>query len=146
MTNLPEWIGIFTGIITGSSGLVLGILNYLRDNPEVAVSLQWAMQYFGESASDKGKLFGEIRVTNIGRRPIFVSHVTIMIPDTHELFISDSINGEKLSEGDPPKIYPVNQEGLEKYHEVWNYMYVIVRDSAGKKYLSQPAMDKPFGR
>jgi hypothetical protein len=143
MQHLPEWIGIFIGIIFGISGLVLGIMNYLRDNPKVSISLQWDMKISSNVPVEKDKLYGVICITNIGRRPIFVSHVSICIPSNKELLITNSIFVEKLSEGDSRKIYPVQQEGLEEFCEFWDKMYAVVRDSSGKKYFSSRCINKP---
>lgn len=59
------------------------------------------------------------------------------------MLINNSIQGEKLGEGDQPKIYPVIQERLEEFSEYWDKMHAVVRDSAGKEYLSKPSKDKP---
>ncbi|HHF7346531.1 TPA: hypothetical protein ACPSKB_002972 [Legionella feeleii] len=138
-----QWIGIFIGIMTGMSGLVLSILNYIRDNPKLYVTLSWDFEAFGNTNLEKGKKYGIVRVTNTGRRPIFISHISIITPSKQELLISDSIYGEKLCEGDSPKIYPLTQEGLEEFSAHWDKMYAVVRDSAGKCYASKPANKKP---
>lgn len=140
---MAQWIGVFIGIISGISGLTLGIMNYLRDNPKLVVHLTWDLEPFGNIPLEKDKLYGVIQITNTGRRPIFISHVTIRIPNHKELLITDSIQGEKLAEGDQPKIYPITQEGLEEFSDFWDKMYAVVRDSAGKEYLSVPCQNKP---
>jgi hypothetical protein len=35
------------GTITGSCGLLLGILNYFRDRPNIQVTLSWDMSTYG---------------------------------------------------------------------------------------------------
>lgn len=77
---MEQWVGIFIGVISGISGLVLGIMNYLRDNPKLSISLTWDLEPFGEIPLDKDKLYGVIQITNTGRRPIFISHVSIRTP------------------------------------------------------------------
>jgi len=143
MAYIAEWIGIFIGIVSGISGLVLGIMNYLRDNSRVSVSLQWDMEPFGNLPLEKGKLYGAVRISDVGRRPIFISHVSIRLPNGEELLITDSIVGERLSEGDAPKIYPVKQAGLEEFREYWDKIYAVVRDSADKEYKSKHQKNKP---
>ena len=140
---MAQWIGIIFGIISGIAGVVLGIVNYLRDNPKLAISLVWDLEPFGNVPLDKGQLYGVIQITNTGRRPVFISHVTIRIHNNNELLITDSIQGEKLAEGDQPKIYPVTQEGLEEFSKFWDKMHAVVRDSAGREYSSSPPKNKP---
>jgi hypothetical protein len=90
------------------------------------------------------KLWGVISITNIGRRPIFFSHTHLAVPNNSEyLVITEGLTGEKLQEGDPPKTYPVTQEGLEKYANEWHKIRAVVIDSTGKKYYSKPAQQKP---
>src|SRR5437867_336059 len=88
------------GAVFGTSGLVLGILNYLRDRPKVKVLLQWNMLVL---PSDRECAL--VTVTNVGRRPVFISHVCLVMPKHYGgnvLLLRDSIEGRKLSEGDPP--------------------------------------------
>lgn len=140
---MAKWIGILIGIICGTSGLVLGIMNYLRDNPKLSISLTWDLEPFGDVPLKKDQLYGVVQVTNIGRRPIFISHVSIRIPQNKELLITNSIFGEKLGEGDQPKIYPIEQEELSEFSEHWDKMHAVVRDSAGKEYISKATKIKP---
>ena len=65
------------GTITGSCGLLLGILNYFRDKPNIQVTLSWDMSTYGFATITHGqdKLWGVVSSTNIGRRPVFFSHL-----------------------------------------------------------------------
>ncbi len=122
------------GLVTGVSGFTLGLLNYLRDKPRVKVELRWEMK-----TSDTQEKIGVIRVANIGRRPIFLSHIALKLPKGYEeshLVLKDAINGQKLEEGDAPISYPVTYEGMEKYSRSWRKIVAQVNDSAGKTYLS----------
>lgn len=118
-------IGLVTGIIgtaTGLSGLTLSILNYWRDRPNIQINLLWDMESFGDITKiyDTNKLWGVVSITNIGRRPIFFSHVHLKISgQTEILIINEGLDGEKLQEGDPPKYYPINQEGLDAFAKQW---------------------------
>lgn len=135
-----------TGTITGTCGLILSILNFNRDKPNIQITLKWDMSPYGSATTtyDENKLWGVVSITNIGRRPIFFSHLHLEIPGTTEyLLISAGISGEKLLEGDPPKTYPVTQEGLEKYANLWKKIKAVVIDSTGKKYYSLPVQEKP---
>jgi hypothetical protein len=44
----------------------------------------------------------------------------------------DSVQGEKLAEGNPTRIYKVNQDGLENYVPDWRNIPAQVKDSTGK--------------
>jgi hypothetical protein len=102
------------------------------------------MEPWGHTNLDKNKLYGCITVANIGRRPIFISHAAIKLPAKHEYgLILSGINGDKLSEGDPPVRYLVQQEGLEKHSKNWDKIKACVTDSAGKSFYSKSVLKRP---
>lgn len=137
-------VASLVGVIFGLSGLVLGILNYLRDRGNVTVSLEWDRNLMNAPGYDESKLWGVVTVTHIGRRPIYISHAAIKLPQPSEyLLLSEGIKGEKLSEGDPPRYFMVNQAGLEKYASVWHKLRAQVSDTTGKVYLSSKVKTKP---
>lgn len=140
-------IGCITGIIgsiTGISGLALSIFNYFRDKPDIQITLQWDMESFNLPQLDPSKKWGVVSVTNIGRRPVFISHVSLKTNiDSRYLVLTEGLVGEKLLEGDPPKRYPVKQDGLEEFAEHWQAVRAIVYDSTGKEYLSKPVKERP---
>jgi hypothetical protein len=134
-------ISTVIALVTGVSGFTLGLLNYLRDKPSVKVELSWEM-----TTTDTQEMVGVIRVANIGRRPIFLSHVALKIPKGYGesyLILKDGINGQKLSEGDAPLSYLVTYDKMEKYSKVWHKLLAQVSDSAGKTYLSKKASVEP---
>jgi hypothetical protein len=134
------------GLIFGVAGSVLGVLNYLRDRHQVEVSLRWDMDVTPQSGYDHTKKWGMIVVTNVGRRPTYVSHVALKLPKNHEhtyLLICDGILGKKLSEGDPSEVFVIDQDGLEKYSDDWNKVVAQVSDSSGKVWLSKSPTKKP---
>jgi hypothetical protein len=128
-----------TGMVLGTAGFMMSWMNYLRDRPQVRVSLQWDM-----TNSQTREMMGLVRVVNVGRRPIFISVVALELPkgskDSH-LVLVDSIQGAKLSEGDPPKGFPVKYAGLHQYAKHWRQIRAYVEDSAGKKYRSKRLPD-----
>jgi hypothetical protein len=135
------------GAVTGTAGLVLGILNYLRDRPMVIVSLAWDMEPFGSATSslDPAKPWGVLTVTNVGRRPIFVSHASLHVPGKSNYFLlMDSIEGVKLLESDAPKRYMIDQQALRKsYAAEWRRLRGCVVDNTGKHWHSQPMKQQP---
>ena len=93
------------GATFGTGGLVLGILNYLRDRPVVKVLLQWNMEMIGGDVREGESECGVVTVTNAGRRPVYISHVCLILPKHHQnrlLLVMNSVPGRRLSEGDPP--------------------------------------------
>ncbi len=144
--NITALVTGIIGTITGTSGLVLSIFNYNRDAPNIQVTLAWDMSPYGFAtiSHDETKLWGVVSITNIGRRPVFFSHLHLEIPGTTEyLLITEGLNGEKLQEGDAPKRYPVTQVGLEEYADRWQTIRAVVYDSTGKKYYSRSPTQKP---
>lgn len=102
------------------------------------VRLQWDMAVAGE---DEEKRVGCITVTNTGRRAIFMSHVALRLPQGGEhshFLIRDGLIGQKLSEGDQPAVFPVDQEGMEQYAGKWQSIRAQVGDSTGKEWFSKP--------
>lgn len=134
------------GPIFGLVGFILGVLNFLRDRHEVEVSLQWDMNATPNSGYEHTKKWGVITITNVGRRPIYVSHVAIKLPrglDNNYLLISEGLVGKKLLEGDPSAVYVVSQDGLNKYSTGWAGMTAQVTDSSGKVWRSKNIAKKP---
>lgn len=133
-------IATIIGVVFGVSGFTLAILNYLRDNPKIKVSIQWDLAVTENPTYDPKKLWGKVEVVNFGRRPVFLSHAALRVPREYEyplLLIADSIKGERLAEGDPPKIYLVNQDGMERYAKDWKKIRAEISDSAGKTWRSK---------
>jgi hypothetical protein len=129
-----------TGVVLGTLGSALGVLNYLRDRARVTVTLSWDMTVTNNPTYDPGKPWGLVRVANVGRRPVYVSHASLRLPPGSKhrvLLLSDSVAGEKLAEGDPPKAYVVNQSDLGQYTQEWKKVYVEISDSTGRSWRSK---------
>ena len=138
LMGLSEFASLLA-IMLGTTGTLLGILNYNRDKARVNVTLQWDMKIYNNPQYDKDKSWGVITVTNTGRRPVYISHASIKLPKgfklTH-LLLAEGISGKKLSEGDPPETFILTQEGLEEYSNIWKKLRAVVIDSTGKEYYS----------
>ncbi|MES2636270.1 MAG: hypothetical protein V4605_03015 [Pseudomonadota bacterium] len=142
--TISETVSV-VGLIFGVSGFVLGIMNYLRDRHKVEVSLQWDLDVSPGGGYDNTKKWGLIRVTNVGRRPTYVSHVALKLPkgyDHTHLVIIGGINGKKLTEGDPTEIFMVSQENMETYANDWRKIIAQVSDSSGKVWFSSKLKSK----
>lgn len=139
---ISEAVG-FGGFLLGTVGTVLGVMSFLRDQGKLVVRLQWDMAMTGEDAA---KRVGCITVTNTGRRAIFISHVALRLPKGGEIshfLIQDGLKGQKLSEGDPHAVFPVDQDNLETYADKWQGIVAQVSDSTGKEWLSKKVKTIP---
>ena len=127
------------GLLFGSVGLTLGVLNYLRDRIKVDVLLQWEMATWGTAAAF-GAQCGLVTITNTGKRPVFLSHVALTVPKGHEashLLLGETIQGQRLDEGAAPLIYPVKySDDLKVYANDWKKVRAQVSDSTGKVWKS----------
>jgi hypothetical protein len=132
--------GGLLGLIFGVVGTTLEILNYLRDRACIQISLKWDMSVTDNPLYDPNKLWGCIWVGNVGRRPIFISHVALRLPkgfkDTH-LVLNEGISGVRLAEGDPTKLYIASQAGLEQYAAYWKEIVAQVSDATGRVWTSR---------
>ena len=138
LTNMTisELTGLL-GLIFGLIGTSIGVFNFWRDKGKLVVRLQWDMAVTGEPEE---KRVGCITVTNTGRRAIFISHVALRLPKGGEyshFLIRDGLKGQKLAEGDPPAVFPVDHESLEPYANDWENVRAQVSDSTGKEWLSK---------
>lgn len=138
--QMLTYITAIIGVILGSGSLALGIFNYLRDRPKIRIHLQWNMQMVGASFSQNEPECGLITVTNTGRRPVYISHVCLILPKTYKnrlLLLADSVPGRKLSEGDEPTSFIVRHDIQSEYAKDLKRIQARVSDSAGQIYISQ---------
>jgi len=129
-----------SGLIIAIPGLVLGILNYLRDQSNLNVTLQWDMKSVKPELKGEEKMWGLVTVTNCGRRPVYISHIALRLPkkykDYSHLLLREGISGQRLVEGDAPATFLIDSEGMEKYNKDWKKIRAEVSMSTGKKKLS----------
>jgi hypothetical protein len=131
MTNVTAILGL----IFGTGGLVLGILNHLRDRPVVKVWLQWNMEILDRSRPSEGQKCGVVTVTNAGRRPVFISHVCLVLPKSYKnrlLLVVDSVNGRRLAEGDPPVTFVIPHHVQAEHEKDLKVIRVQLSDSTGR--------------
>ena len=133
------------GLLVGGAGFALGVLNYFRDKAKVVVDLSWDMAVTEGTQYDSSKLWGVVYVTNIGRRPIYVSHAALKLPkgyDHSHLVLMEGVQGVKLTEGDPTQTFMVDQEGMKVYAKDWKKIIAQVNDSSGKAWKSSKRKNK----
>lgn len=129
--------GSILGMVLGTAGFTISVLNYLRDRPQVKVTLQWNMV-----DPKTGEARGLVRVTNTGRRAVFICIAALETPDGVDFILNDSVVGTKLGEGDKPEAYLFNHDGIAKYSNKWREIRAFAEDSTGKRYQSKyPAKD-----
>jgi hypothetical protein len=137
--TLIETTGL-AGLLFGLSGFVLGVLNFARDRHKVVVTLQWDLVVTPGTEYDPDKKWGLSRVTNVGRRSTFISHVALRLPKGREwshLMISEGIAGKKLSEGDPTALFVVSQDDMAPFSADWHRIVAQVSDATGKVWSSK---------
>jgi hypothetical protein len=135
VSNVITLTASILGMILGTAGLTVSLMNYLRDRPKVKLSLQWDMT----EALTKEKR-GLIKVSNVGRRPVFISVVALALPKGmrhSHLLIDTSIGGKKLSEGDAPVGHTVSYPQLAEYSKGWRKIRAYAEDSTGRRYYSR---------
>lgn len=127
-------------MVLGTAGFAMSLMNYLRDRPRVEVSLKWDM--VDPLTNQK---MGVVRVTNVGRRPIYISVVCVRPPKGFENYLvpKQSLQGIKLSEGDAPSTFPVDYNKLAQFSKRWRELRAYAEDSAGGKYLSKKLPKSP---
>jgi hypothetical protein len=136
-------VAAILGMILGTAGFIIGVMNYLRDRPKIKVTLKWDMTEVHSSA-----VMGLLTVTNVGRRPIYISVGALKLPKgfkfTH-LILKKSMQGTKLAEGDAPATFLIDHDKLAQYSKQWRKVRGYAEDTAGKKYISKklPKSDVP---
>jgi hypothetical protein len=123
------------GMVLGTAGFVIGVMNHLRDRPKIKVTLKWDM-----TAVQTNVTIGVLTVTNVGRRPIYISAAALKLPQGFKyshLVLMESIKGTKLSEGDAPATFVITYAKLAQYSKHWRKVRGYAEDTVGKKYVSK---------
>jgi hypothetical protein len=144
MTYATQLVSLITGILgslLGAAAIVISVLNYRRDKPQLKVTLKWDMTEVGTR-----RMMGLVKVANIGRRPVHLSVVALEVGGHQKyshLILSDSVKGKRLDEGDKPEAFIVNYDQMDQYKEVWDKIRAVAEDSTGKSYYSDYPKGKP---
>src|SRR5215216_3601206 len=102
-----------------------------------------------DTHGDPEKEVGVVTVANVGRRPIYVSHVALILPSYFSwnyMVLPEGISGMRLAEGDAPRRFLIEHDEIakklaeereiQKCPHVWKKVRAEVSDSAGKQYYS----------
>jgi hypothetical protein len=146
LIDATQVVSLVTGIcgaVLGSAALAISVMTYFRDNPKLKVLLQWDM-----TETQSRRLMGLVKVTNVGRRPVYLGIVALEIdPETKckygHLVLNDSISGARLGEGDKPAAFIVNYDQMVQYKEHWSKIRAMAEDSTGKAYYSDYPKSMP---
>ena len=152
--TLVEWSAICgmvfgtAGLVTGTVGLIISLLNYLRDKPDIVVSLQWDAETKRDTRNKSEEIWGHVFVTNRGRRPAYITFVGIEYPNQNIVMniLTDGLNpiGHPLLEGGAPlKIKVPQYSDLKEYSQDWRNVRAVATDSLGKRYKSKKVDSKP---
>lgn len=141
-----QTVSLVTGIVgsvLGASALCVSIMTYLRDMPKLIVKLQWDLT----DIQTQSKL-GVVRVSNVGRRLVFLAIVALEIDKKTKhrfsnLILKDSVPGVPLTEGGKPAAFMVNYNGMAEYKHIWSHIRAVAEDTAGKRYYSKYPKTKP---
>ena len=132
------------GAITGSAGLALGIANFLRDRSKVRVSLFGGRRVLNAPEYDPEKTYFAVLVANVGRRPIYLTNVSLWLPGKPWAVLHDGLrNPDTFLEGGAPKHYLVEEVLFKDLTNRWAGIRAVVWDAAGKKYVSNPLAGRP---
>jgi hypothetical protein len=143
------------GTVTGVAGSVLGLLNHLRDRPRVVVTVDWDLvedpkhggvlflEHLVDNVPANAQRFARFAVTNLGRRPVFITQVALDLGEKKYRIIKDSMPGQKLGEGDPPIVHVSPYRDLgDLSASDWKDVRAFASDSARKEYYSKPLTSK----
>lgn len=138
--------------VLGVIGTALGILNYRRDRPKLLVSLRWDAIVVRDTKGTNAT-FGQIYLTNTGRRPIYITSAGIEFNPPRAWWFTRTQRqgkqkGRKLAEGDPPLSLVVDATRLgaditRDHCQFWRAFRAFAEDSSGKRYFSPKVTQRP---
>jgi hypothetical protein len=145
-TLSAQFLATLIGVVTGPAALLLSVLNYLRDRAALHVDVRINMLVKNAANYNDGKRHIVVTVTNIGRRPAYISLVGLLFPDGTNYTLSDILfNPKHAKEGEAPCQFLCEQEGIENFNEQWPGVYCLVRTSTGLQFRSRFLQDVPTG-
>lgn len=136
--------GLILGWLISGILLLLRILDYRRDKPEVKVTVKG---HYGIIPEDTIYPPGNkiiIRAVNEGRRPVTLTQAGLLLPrnckDDYAIAI-DSVKNVKLEEGEP-HIYILNEDEAKKYNLSSDKYVAYVIDATGRFYWSHSKSER----
>jgi hypothetical protein len=158
LNSLSAFETVFTtitaiiGVVFGLSSLILTLLNFRRDRPKLLVSLRWDAIIVRDTKGCDAT-FGQIYLTNTGRRPIYIRSAGIEFNPPRASWFTRTerqgkLKGRKLAEGDPPLSLVVDATRLgadltREHSRYWCEFRAFAEDSSGKRYYSEKPTQRP---
>jgi hypothetical protein len=138
------------GAVTGTTGMVMSIMNYLRDRAAALVTMQWDFVGLDANNQPTGPPMGVVSIVNTGRRPLYIKLVYFEVPKQPErnaVVLKKSLTGQKIGEGDAEFVIPISNEvyGFMRTHLAthWKHLRAIAVDNQGHKYKSKCLKNEP---
>jgi hypothetical protein len=132
-------------IISVAAGALFALFYYLHNSTAIKVVLQW--EPTPVPGHDPTTMSGIIRIVNVGRKPMFISRITMKVPKdigVRELVIAHFPTGKKLSHGDAAEEYSIKADLVEKYKSRRSEIVAAVKDTSGRVWMStRPASEQP---
>ncbi len=130
------------GGITGPFGLAISLLVFFRDRARISVSVSWDMITIPREPTYPGT-FGSVTVVNLGRRPAYVSHISIRQEGSHLVrLLPTTVPGKILEEGSGPYSAIIDEKPLKDGAVPWWLLRVSVSTASGRLYFS-PWLERP---
>lgn len=137
--DLTFILGIYGAALSTMLAL-LKILEYRKDRANIKITINSNLEVFPKNTVYDNMTLLSIRVINEGRRPITITHVSLMLPNSKDyLFCADPYSAKypvDLTEGKYHD-FNMNEDELKKKYELTPNQYVAcVSDATGKTYWS----------
>ncbi len=133
-TVLAIWGAVVSTVLAA-----LRIAEHLRDRPIIKVVLQPAMKAFPGFSIYGTMTLLIVKVVNVGKRPVSVTHVSLMLPGKGFLLCMDPHSATypvELSEN-KHHIFIFDEDDIRQKYELRPTQYVAcVSDAAGRNYWS----------
>lgn len=148
--DIKDWASL-GGLVLGAAGFTTSLLAFFRDRARIRVTLTFNMEPLEPTPADADSLWSVVSVSNIGRRPMFVSHIGLSTASWRRwrttrttLVVWDGLQGRKLEEGAGPWVVPCRQgKALAEYGPGAKRLRAFVTDSAGRCYWSRAVVRPP---
>ena len=149
--NLITLIIAIWGAITGTIALFLKIRIFFKERPKLKVLPQ--IEYSFSGVELPPSINFKIKVTNIGRRPVYIGKIFAIyksdswiknifrINENNRFYYLTSGGSKELTEGKAELFNSNIDNTSEKYH-ILNIYKVMVIDETGKKWYSSKCFDQ----
>src|SRR5262249_15048610 len=115
--------------------LTVSIINSLLDRAKIWVTVSPNMGTMDVPGYDPDKTYVAIKVVNVGRRPVYISQISGLVPDGRQFLVTAVYhNPQKINAGDPPAHFLLDQSYLHKFRAMWPGIYFIVTTANARQF------------